>query len=254
MRAWPLGGLLFLLCAAWPGLSLAAGTLPGPGLDALTVTTAPGGGQAFNLSVPVLALLAGITLLPAVLLGMTSFTRILIVLALLRQALGTGQIPSTQILIALALFLSFFVMTPTLERVASEAVRPYLDGQMTLAVAVEKAALPAREFMLAQVRTHDLETFAEIAHRGPFAQPADIPFTVLAPAFLTSELKTGFQIGFLVFLPFLIIDLVVASVLMSMGMMMLSPSVISLPFKLMLFVLVDGWTLLIGTLAGSFTV
>ena len=225
-----------------------------PGLPALSVTTEPSGGQTYSLSLQILLLMTALTLLPAALLAMTSFTRIIIVLAILRQALGTAQTPSSQVLVGLALFMTFFVMTPVFDRVYTEAVGPYLEDRITVGQALENAAGPVRQFMLAQTRENDLNLFAELAQKKDFQSPDDIPFSVLLPSFVTSELKTAFQIGFVIFIPFLIIDLVVASVLMSMGMMMLSPMMISLPFKLMLFVLVDGWALIVGTLVHSFYV
>ncbi len=223
------------------------------GLPALNVSPAPGGGQSYSLSLQVLLMMTALTLLPAALLAMTAFTRIVVVLGLLRQALGTGGTPSNQILIGLALFLTLFVMQPVLDRVYTEAAKPYLDGQLPFEPALAAAAKPIRGFMMAQTRDADLLTFARIAgNDGPYADADSVPFTVLAASFLTSELTTAFQIGFLLFIPFVVIDLVVASVLMSLGMMMLSPVIISLPFKLMLFVLVDGWALVMGTLASSF--
>jgi flagellar biosynthesis protein FliP len=222
------------------------------GLDAFSVTTAGDGTQTYTLTLQILILMTALTLLPAMLLAMTSFTRIIIVLAILRQALGTAQTPSNQILIGLALFMTFFIMTPVLDTVYREALAPYLDDRIDAGTALERAAGPLRTFMLEQTRDSDLVLFGELSGQAPLAQADTAPFSVLAPAFITSELKTAFQIGFLVFLPFLIIDLVVASVLMSMGMMMLSPLIISLPFKIMLFVLVDGWALIVGTLAASF--
>jgi len=245
MRLTPI--LLALLLLA-PGLAAAAG------LPAVTVAPAPGGGQQYSLSIQILFLMTALTLLPAALLMTTSFTRIVIVLGLLRQALGTGQTPSNQILLGLSLFLTFFIMAPVFDKVYNEAAAPYLDGQMEFQPALQKAAAPIREFMLAQTREADLMTFAKIADKGPFASPEEIPFTVLAASFVTSELTTAFQIGFLLFIPFIVIDLIVSSVLMSMGMMMLSPMLISMPFKLMLFVLVDGWSLVMGSLAASFSV
>lgn len=238
-----IAGLMF------SGLALAADV---PGMPAVTATPAADGATQYSLSIQVLLLMTLLTLLPAALLAMTSFTRIIIVLGLLRQALGTGQTPTNQVLIGLSLFLTFFVMSPVLDRIYSDAVQPYMDGQLQMQPALTAAAKPLRAFMLAQTRETDLMNFAEMAGKGPFDAPDDIPFTVLAAAFLTSELTTAFQIGFMLFLPFVIIDLVVASVLMSMGMMMLSPMLISLPFKLMLFVLVDGWALVTGSLAASF--
>jgi flagellar biosynthesis protein FliP len=235
---------------------LAAGAAPAEaaqGLPALTVQTAAGGGQTWTLSVQVLLLMTALTLLPALLLTATAFTRIVIVLALLRYALGTGQTPSNQILVGLALFLSFFVMAPVFERSYAEGVEPYVEGRMQMQPAWAAASGPLRGFMLRQTRESDLLLYARLSGREQgFDDAAAVPFPTLAAAFLTSELKTAFQIGFLLFIPFVVIDLVVASVLMSMGMMMLSPMLISLPFKIMLFVLVDGWALVLGSLASSF--
>ncbi|MGE3771440.1 MAG: flagellar type III secretion system pore protein FliP [Gammaproteobacteria bacterium] len=222
------------------------------GLTALSVTTGADGTQTYTLTLQVLILMTALTLLPSILLAMTSFTRIIIVLAILRQALGTAQTPSSQVLIALALFMTAFIMAPVIDHVHEEAIEPYMNEQIGFDEALRKAQGPLREFMLAQTRESDLKLFADLSQTGEIAEPAATPFTILVPAFVTSELKTGFQIGFLIFLPFLVIDLVVASVLMSMGMMMLSPLIISLPFKLMLFVLVDGWALIVGSLASSF--
>ncbi len=199
--------------------------------------------------------MSALTLLPAALIMMTSFTRIIIVLAILRQALGTAQTPTNQILVGLALFLTFFIMAPVFEQANRVALQPYLQEKLTAEMAVKHATAPVKQFMLAQTRDTDLALFARISGGDThFKSPEDVPFSLVVPAFITSELKTAFQIGFLLFIPFLVIDLVVASVLMSMGMMMLSPMIISLPFKLMLFVLVDGWSLVIGTLAASFQV
>ena len=222
------------------------------GLEALSVATNGDGTQTYTLTLQVLILMTALTLLPAILLAMTSFTRIIIVLAILRQALGTAQTPSNQILVSLALFMTLFIMAPVFDTLYSEAVVPYLDDKIDVNEALTRAATPVRGFMLNQTRESDLTLFAEIAGIDALTDAADVPFSILAPSFITSELKTAFQIGFLIFLPFLIIDLVVASVLMSMGMMMLSPLIISLPFKIMLFVLIDGWALVIGTLASSF--
>lgn len=222
------------------------------GLDAVTVTTAPGGSQTYSINIQILILMTVLTLLPAGLLMMTSFTRIIIVLALLRQALGTQQTPTNQTLIGLALFLSFFVMSPVLNKVYNEAITPYLNDKITFQNGLEKAEQPFKKFMYDQTRENDLSMFMDMAGNTGKLTIDNVPFTVLVPAFVTSELKTAFQIGFMLFIPFLIIDLVVASVLMAMGMMMLSPLIISLPFKIMLFVLVDGWTLVMGTLASSF--
>lgn len=223
-----------------------------PGVPALTVETAGNGDQQYTLSIQVLVLMTALTLLPAFLLMMTSFTRIIIVLAILRQALGTAQTPSNQVLLGLALFLTFFVMSPVLNEVYHTAVQPYMKEEISAEHALQDAARPFRDFMLGQTREDDIALYAGLSSDGEVASPENVPFSVLLPSFVTSELKTAFQIGFLIFIPFLIIDLVVASVLMSMGMMMLSPLIISLPFKLMLFVLVDGWSLVLGTLASSF--
>jgi len=235
-----------------PLLFVAAPAFAQQGLNAMSVTTAADGTQTYTLTLQVLLLMTALTVLPSILLAMTAFTRIIIVLAILRQALGTAQTPSSQVLIALALFMTAFIMAPVIDRVYADAVTPYMNETIGFTDALEKAQGPLREFMLAQTREADLKLFADLADTGPIPEPAATPFTILVPAFITSELKTGFQIGFLIFLPFLIIDLVVASVLMSMGMMMLSPLIISLPFKLMLFVLVDGWVLIVGSLASSF--
>jgi flagellar biosynthesis protein FliP len=238
-----LGALILLL----PALALAD-----PGLPAVTVHTAAGGAQNYSLSLQLLALMTALTVLPALLLTMTAFTRIVIVLGILRQALGAGQTPPNQVILGLALFLTFFVMTPVVSKINEVAVQPYSAGTIEASAALDRAVPPLRKFMLAQTRESDIATFVRISGGKGFATPDDVPLTLLVPAFLTSELKTAFTIGFLIYIPFVIIDLVVASVLMSMGMMMLSPVLISLPFKLMLFVLVDGWSLVIGTLASSF--
>jgi flagellar biosynthetic protein FliP len=241
--------VLALLLVLAPGLVGAA-----PGVDALTVAPDGSGGQTYTLTLQVLLVMTALSLLPAGLMLMTSFTRIVIVLAILRQALGTAQTPSNQILIGLALFLTFFIMSPVFDQVYDTALAPYLSEQIGAEQALETAQQPLRSFMLAQTRDSDLALFARIAGREAFESESEVPFSLLMPAFATSELKTAFQIGFLLFLPFLVIDLVVASILMSMGMMMLSPLIISLPFKIMLFVLVDGWAMVLGTLATSFYV
>lgn len=222
------------------------------GVPALTVEATGNGGETWSLSLQALVLMTALTLLPAFLLMMTSFTRITIVLGILRTALGTQSTPSNQILLGLALFLTIFIMRPVFLTVHETAVVPYLEEEISMEDALRTASEPFREFMLRQTRKNDLELFLAMSEAPDPAAAEDISFWVLMPAFVTSELKTAFQIGFLLFIPFLVIDLVVASVLMSMGMMMLSPLIISLPFKLMLFVLVDGWNLVLGTLAGSF--
>ncbi len=238
---------LFFLLLLFPVIGQAA-----PGLEAVTVTTTEDGGQSYSLTIQILLFMTVMSLLPGALMMMTSFARIVIVLAILRQALGTAQTPSNQIIIGLALFLTFFIMTPVFDEMNSVALQPYLNEEISTTQAIDNAQAPLREFMLAQTRDNDLMLFADIAGHGEIESPEQTPFSLLMPAFATSELKTAFQIGFLLFIPFLIIDLVVASVLMSMGMMMLSPLIISLPFKIMLFVLVDGWALVLGTLASSF--
>jgi flagellar biosynthetic protein FliP len=210
------------------------------------------GGEPLSLSLQLLLIMGLLTILPALVLMMTSFTRIIIVLAILRQALGLQQSPPNQVLIGLSLFLSLFIMAPTLERVNDAAIAPYSAGQINAEEAISVAGDQFHAFMIRQTRENDLEMFAEIAAAPAFASPQDVPFSILLPAFVTSELKTAFQIGFMLFLPFLVIDLVVSSVLMSLGMMMMSPMLVSLPFKLLLFVLVDGWALLMGSLAASF--
>jgi len=243
---------LIVMMFAW--LLPAQGIYAEVGLQAITVTTAANGEQSYSVSIQILMLMTVLTLLPAALMMMTSFTRIIIVLSIMRQALGLMQAPSSQTLIGLSLFLTFFIMAPVFDRINNEALQPYLTEKMTIQDAAVAAGKPLRHFMFGQTRETDIMTFSQIAGHEKFASHADVPFSILVPAFVTSELKTAFQIGFLLFIPFLIIDLVVASVLMSMGMMMLSPMVISLPFKIMLFVLVDGWNLIIGTLASSFYV
>jgi len=237
--------LLLLLLALGPEFSWAQS------LPAITVVD-ENGQQTYSLSIQVLALMTVLTVLPALLLSMTSFTRIIIVLAILRQALGTPQTPPNQVLVGLALFLTLFVMSPVMSVAYDEAVVPYLAGEQAPLDAAKQALLPLEGFMLDQIRENDLALFVELAGVEEFDDVDEVPLRILIPTFITSELKTAFQIGFLVFIPFLIIDLVVASVLMSMGMMMLSPMLISLPFKIMLFVMVDGWSLLLGTLAASF--
>lgn len=223
-----------------------------PDMRLLTVTPTENGGESYSITLQVLALMTALSLLPAALMMMTSFTRIIIVLAILRQGLGTAQTPSNQILVGLALFLTLFVMAPVFERAYVEGVKPYMQEETSDTQAIKEVFSPFREFMLGQTRESDLNLFLDISGQDLPESPADIPTAMLFPAFLTSELKTAFQIGFLILIPFLIIDLVVASVLMSMGMVMLSPLIISLPFKVMLFVLVDGWALIMGTLASSF--
>ena len=221
------------------------------GLPMVTVNTGKAG-QQYSLTLQLLGLMTVLTLLPSLLLMMTSFVRIIIVLSILRQALGTGQTPPNTVLVGLALFLTFFIMTPVFDDVYTNAIALYMNGSRPFEKALAKAEVPVRQFMTLQTREDDIAMFMQIAQRKEVVSAAEVPFTTLVPAFLTSELKSAFMIGFMIYIPFVVIDLIVASVLMSMGMMMLSPMIISMPFKLMLFVLVDGWTLLMGSLASSF--
>ena len=239
-------GLGLLLMGLMPEAALAQ-----QGIPMVNVKTT-GSGSQYSLTLQLLALMTAMTLLPSMLLMMTSFVRIIIVLSLLRQALGTGQTPPNTVLTGLALFLSLFIMAPVLGTVYQDAAVPYMDGKISAQAALSAAEKPIRGFMLAQTREEDLATFLEIARKRDVASPQEVPFTTLVPAFLISELKSAFTIGFLIYTPFVVIDLIVSSVLMSMGMMMLSPMMIAMPFKLMLFVLVDGWSLIMGSLAASF--
>ncbi|KQN30032.1 flagellar biosynthesis protein flip [Sphingomonas sp. Leaf34] len=254
--------LLLALFLAMPAFAQAvpAPTNPAVG-DAVDRALGQLGGQAagntgqsgsLSLSLQVLIIMGLLTVLPGILLMMTSFTRIIIVLAILRQALGLQQTPPNQVLLGLSLFLSFFIMAPTISQINTTAIQPYAAGQLAGTQMITTAGVPLHAFMVKQTRIKDVTMFAQIAKSGPYASSTDIPFSVLLPAFVTSELKTAFQIGFLIFLPFIVIDLVVATVLMSLGMAMLSPTIISMPFKLLLFVLVDGWALTMGSLANSF--
>jgi len=221
-------------------------------VEPLALASEATNGQSFSLSIQILVLMTMLTLLPALVLSTSAFVRIIIVLSILRQALGTAQTPPNQVLLGIALFLTFFVMSPVISDIHQTAAAPYIDGSMSAGEAVTKGIEPLRNFMLNQTRDSDLQLFANIAGRTDIASVDDVPMSIVIPSFMVSELKTAFQIGFLVFIPFLVIDLVVSSVLMSMGMMMLSPMIISLPFKIMLFVMVDGWALILGTLASSF--
>ncbi|GGC75374.1 flagellar type III secretion system pore protein FliP [Marinobacter halophilus] len=240
---------LFLLI---PGLLLAPTALADlPGIPAFTLTPGEDGTEEYSVTLQILALMTALTFLPAMMMMMTSFTRIIIVFSILRQALGLQATPSNQILLGLALFLTIFIMKPVLEEANEVGLQPYMQEEVTSLEAVELASQPFRRFMLEQTRESDLALFMRIAD-VQYETPEDASFWVLMPAFVTSELKTAFQIGFILFIPFLVIDMVVASVLMAMGMMMLSPIIISLPFKIMLFVLVDGWALIMGTLAASY--
>lgn len=243
-----LTGLTALLL---PTIAHAQTAIPGA-LDRAFGTTGVAGGQGMTLSLQLLVIMGLLTLLPGLLLMMTSFTRILVVLSILRQALGLQQSPPNQVLIGLSLFLSLFIMAPTLEKVNANAIAPYSAGTINAEQALTAGGAEFHAFMIRQTRKHDLAMFADMAGAPKFARSQDVPFSILLPAFVTSELKTAFQIGFMLFLPFLVIDLVIASVLMSLGMMMMSPTIVSLPFKLLLFVLVDGWALLMGSLVASF--
>ncbi|MGM0449881.1 MAG: flagellar type III secretion system pore protein FliP [Pseudomonadota bacterium] len=244
-RAWITGAVLLFA----PLLAQAAPD----GIPALSLTTTEDGEQQYSVTLQIVALMTALSFLPAALMMMTSFTRIIVTFAILRQAIGLQQTPSNQILIGLALFLSIFIMSPVFERANEEALQPYLNEEIAPMEAVENASQPFREFMIGQTRKTDLNMFVRIAgEEDSYESAEDVSFWVLMPAFVTSELKTAFQIGFMLFIPFLVIDMVVASVLMAMGMMMLSPIIISLPFKIMLFVLVDGWAMVMGTLAASY--
>ena len=240
------------LAFALAAFALTAGSaLAQAGLPALTLTETEGGTE-WSLSFQILALMTALTVLPSIVLGMSAFTRIIIVLSILRQALGTQATPPNQVLIAIALFLTFFVMQPVLTQINDRALSPFLDGTMQAEPALAEARGIITTFLLANTREADLMMFADLAGHDGYETEADVPLSVLLPAFMTSELKTAFQIGFLLFLPFLVIDMVIASILMALGMMMLSPVIVSLPFKLLLFVLVDGWALTMGSLASSF--
>ena len=223
-----------------------------PAIPALRLTTNPDGSQEYTVTLQILALMTGLTLLPSLVIMMTAFTRIIVVFAILRHAIGLQQTPSNQILVGLAFFLTIFVMMPVLTIANESALQPYINGEMNSLAAVKKAAIPFHGFMIEQTRETDLDLFMRLSETPSVDKLEDVPFFVLVPAFMTSELKSAFIIGFTLFIPFLIIDMVVASVLMAMGMMMLSPIIISLPFKIMLFVVVDGWAMIIGSLAASF--
>ncbi|MDX1801513.1 MAG: flagellar type III secretion system pore protein FliP [Marinobacter sp.] len=239
-------GLLLVTPAVW------AANQGIPAIPAFSITPGQNGGtQEYSVTLQILVLMTALTFLPAMLMMMTSFTRIMVVFAILRQALGLQSTPSNQILLGLTLFLTIFIMKPVFEEANRVALQPYLQEKVTSVEAVELASQPFRKFMMAQTREDDLALFMRISD-VKYNSPDEVSFWVLMPAFVTSELKTAFQIGFILFIPFLIIDMVVASVLMAMGMMMLSPIIISLPFKIMLFVLVDGWSLVMGTLAASY--
>lgn len=239
---WPFLAALLLLALASPALAD----------PTLRLTVEEGGRKEMATTLQILLLLTVLSLVPAILLMATSFARIVVVLSFLRQAMATPQVPPNQVLLGLALFLTLFVMGPTVDQVHQDAVRPYLDGSMTSLEALQKGAGPVREFMLKQTREKDLALFVQLSKRPRPQTPDELPLSVITPAFMISELKTAFQIGFMLYLPFLIIDLVVASILMSMGMLMLPPAMISLPFKILLFVLVDGWNLVVRSLVAGF--
>lgn len=243
MKRW----LPFSLLGLWLVMPAAFAQLPG-----LISQPMSNGGQSWTLPVQTLVFITSLTFLPAILLMMTSFTRIIIVFGLLRSALGTPSAPPNQVLLGLALFLTFFIMAPVFDKIYTDAYQPFSENKIQMDEAVERGSKPLREFMLRQTREADLALFARLADTPPLEGPEVVPMRILLPAYVTSELKTAFQIGFTVFIPFLIIDLVIASVLMALGMMMVPPATIALPFKLMLFVLVDGWQLLVGSLAQSF--
>jgi len=236
--------LLFVPVLAWAA----------PGLPAVTSTPAAGGGQSYSFSIEALLFMTSLTFLPAILLMMTSFTRIVIVLSLLRQALGTMQAPPNQVVVGLSLFLTFFIMGPVFDKIYDVAWQPYSENKISFVEAVDRGSQPLKAFMLKQTRQEDLALFVKLSHSPALESPDQTPMKILVPAYVISELKTAFQIGFIVFIPFLIIDMVVARVLMSMGMMMLSPMLVSMPFKLMLFVLADGWNLLIASLVQTYQV
>ena len=224
------------------------------GLPALTTATGENGQTTYSLSLQILLLMTALTVLPSLVLGMTAFTRIIIVLSILRQALGTQQTPPNQVLIAIALFLSFYIMSPIFDVLYVETLTPYLDGNLSTEMAMSQGLSVLKEFMVSNTRVDTLNMFTDLSDVGPFDDKQAIPISIVLPAFITSELKTAFEIGFLIFLPFLVIDMVIASILMSLGMMMLSPMLISLPFKLLLFVLVDGWSMTVGSLSATFLV
>ena len=249
------GGMRYVLALPLlllPTLAHAQSAIPGALDRALGQVGPSGGGAGLSMSLQLLLVMGLLTLLPGLILMMTSFTRILVVLSILRQALGLQQSPPNQVLVGLSLFLSMFIMAPTLDAVNAKAIQPYSAGTINAEQAFSMGGAEFHKFMIRQTREKDLSMFAEMAKAPKFTDAAQVPFSILLPAFVTSELKTAFQIGFMLYLPFLVIDLVVSSVLMSLGMMMMSPTIVSLPFKLLLFVLVDGWALLMGSLAASF--
>ena len=237
---------LLLLASGEAAIAQQAANLP-------LVVAQGAAGTSYSVPIQTLLFFTALSFLPAVLLLMTGFTRIVIVLSLLRQALGTQAAPPNQVIVGLSLFLTFFVMTPTFDKIYEQAWAPYAAGTLAVDQAMKTGVVPLREFMLKQTRQGDVQLFTRLAKLPPDVKGADVPLSVLVPAFVTSEMKSAFQIGFMIFIPFLVIDMIVASVLMSLGMMMLSPVLVALPFKLMLFVLADGWNLLLGSLAASFS-
>ncbi len=245
-----LKALALSVLSAGTSIALAQQAQSGPGLPLVVAQGA--GGTSYSVPIQTLLFFTALSFLPALLLLMTGFTRIVIVLSLLRQALGTQAAPPNQVIIGLSLFLTFFVMSPTFDKVYDNAYKPFTENRINAEEAFKRGELPLREFMLKQTRQADVMLFARLAKLPADTKAETVPLKVLVPAFVTSELKSAFQIGFMIFIPFLIIDMVVASVLMSLGMMMLSPVLVALPFKLMLFVLADGWNLLLGSLAASF--
>ena len=237
--------------SAWPGVSFAAAAKSAAG-PTLSLTLGNGDPAQMSTAIQILLLLSALSLAPALFIMVTSFTRIVIVLSFLRQALGTQQTPPNQVLISLALFLTIFVMAPVWQKINADALQPYMAEELTQQEAIDKGVVPLRQFMLKQVREKDLQLFVELSKTPPPKEPSDVPMLALIPAFMISELRTAFQIGFVIYLPFLIVDFVVASILMSMGMMMVPPIMVALPFKLILFVLADGWYLIVGSLVKSF--
>lgn len=246
--------LVTILFVIFSGTTVVAQELGNFGLPALTTSLDANGESTYSLSLQILILMTVLTVIPSIVLGMTAFTRIIIVLSILRQALGTQQTPPNQVLIAIALFLTFYVMSPLFDVLYQVTINPYLEGLKSAQTALTEATNLLKDFMIVNTRVDTLNQFAEMAGKGPFKDNSSIPLSIVLPSFITSELKTAFEIGFLIFLPFLVIDMVIASILMSLGMMMLSPMLISLPFKLLLFVLVDGWAMTIGSLSATFVV
>lgn len=244
-------GLYLVLALLLVSLVMMPSMAHAQGIPLVNVTGGKSG-QQYSMTLQLLGLMTVLTLLPSMLLMMTAFVRVIIVLSLLRQALGTQQTPPNTVLVGLALFLTFFIMSPVFETIYRDAVGPYMNGRMDFDAALIKAEAPIREFMTKQTREDDIAMFMQIANRQEVRDATQVPFTTLMPAFITSEIKSAFTIGFLIYIPFVVIDLIVSSVLMSMGMMMLSPMIISMPIKLMLFVLIDGWTLLMASLSNSF--